>query len=904
MKKFLLLTVLTIFIGTQLHAQPQIMNYQGVARNSSGLVIANQQIALKISILESSSSGPVVYTETHEVTTSQFGVFSLKIGTGTPLLSSMDQVNWAGSDHYIQVEMDATGGDNYQLMGTSQLLSVPYAFHALTAGSIEGSLSDELKAGKVGIPSQTWSLFGNSDSDPTKDKMGTTDYTDLVFVTDNMERLRITADGQLITPDGVGLQLGGNLRVQGDSTTIEKDLYVGRNVYLNTSDEFTPPGQTINYGNFTVAKMSSTLLTGDLTVDGETNLNSALSVNNSSPTLLSGTLTVQGNGVFNQYLTLDNPSLGSSDPTSGALVVAGGVGIGENLNVGGNSQIDGQLHVADNTSSTSPTTGALTVVGGAGINENLNVGGEAKFGGPLHISDATSSTSPTTGALTVVGGTGINENLNVNGNTAIGGTLGVTGATTLNSTLGVTGATTLSSTLNVTGNSTVNRLNANGQVTISTSLATPEDNYANYPLQVEGSQQGIAVKLTPTDPGRSNNFMSFWGSDGSAKGRIEGMQGLTGITRSIVNSLVSKPDSASASDQSDSKNQAAPAVTPNQYFNNDYAYDAYSLTIDFVMSIVTFGTNLAAASGLCIVGDCDDVIWSALEMTIAGIQLGGYIAYNETNLGVAFESGGADYAEWLMKSNADEAFTFGDVVGVKGGLISKEFKTAEKFMVISKDPTVIGAMPEADKEKFYEKIAFMGQVPVKVIGKVKKGDYILPSGNQDGMAIAVAPNQMATLDYSRIIGTAWGESDGKKLFEYVNTAVGINSNDMAGVISNMQSLLNEMQIALNSVVPDYQPQLYAVAGASSNLPSGQYTKSQSLTELFEQNSDALQYNSMEEALSKVQEYAGVQDFDFSEYPYLAEIFENPSPELAEEMVTYYTQVLNRLNEMMASINQP
>lgn len=823
MKHILLTFNLMFLLGATLFAQPQVMNYQGVARDNAGMVIANQEISVRISILAENATGIPVFSETHKIKTSQFGVFSLKIGAGESVLYDISEVNWAGSDHYIQVEMDAAGGKNYQLMGASQLLSVPYAFHALTAGEIIGN--SELNV-KSGVPSQTWSLFGNSKTDPAKDRLGTTDNTDLVFITDNKERLRITADGKLITPGGVGLDLGGNLKVRGDTTTIDKDLYVGRNVYLNVSDDFTPRGETFNFGNFTVENMSSTLLTGGLQVNK--------------------------NALFKEQVTLDNSGLGSTSTSTGGLVVAGGTGIGENLFVGGSTQLEGAVNITDVTSSASPVTGALTVAGGVGINENLNVGG----------------------------------------------------AVDLENTLNVDGGTNLKSTFNVLGISTVNRLNANGQVTIKKSLATSEGSYGNYPLQVEGSQQGIAIKLTANNPGRSNNFVSFWGGDGSAKGRIEGMQGLTGISRDFVSNIIgNNPGFGDVIDNSQSRNQGAPSVSANQYFNNDYAFGAYSLTLDFVNSIIKFAVNAIGASGACLSGDCDDVVWSAVDLVVNGIQLGGYIAYNEVNRGVAFESGGADYAEWLMKSDTTEVFTFGDVVGISGGLISKNYRKAENYMIISKDPTVIGAMPdEADKNK-YEKIAFMGQVPVKVIGKVKKGDYILPSGNSDGMAIAVAPNKMAAMDYSRIIGISWGESDGKKVFDYINTAVGINSNDMAGVIENMQSLLNDMQMALASVAPDFEPQLYAVAGGSSGRYSNQITTSQTLQDIIGNQSDALEYNSMEEALSKAEEYAQIQNVDLSQYPYLEEMFENPSDELAEEILAHYTNVLNRLTAAMAEYQQ-
>lgn len=834
MKQILLTLSLVFLMGATIFAQPQVMNYQGVARDNAGIVIANQEISVRISILAENATGIPVFKETHKIKTSQFGVFSLKIGTGESVMADISEINWANSDHYIQVEMDAAGGENYQLMGASQLLSVPYAFHALTAGETIGS--SELNV-KSGVPAQAWSLFGNSKTDPAKDKMGTTDNTDLVFITDDKERLRITADGKLITPGGVGLDLGGNLKVRGDTTTIDKDLYVGRNVYLNVSDDFTPRGETFNFGNFTVENMSSTLLTGGLQVNKD--------------------------ALFKEQVTLDNPGLGSTSTSTGGLVVAGGTGIGENLFVGGNTQLEGTVEITDATSSTSPVTGALTVSGGVGINENLNVAGAVDL-----------------------------QN-----------TLNVEGGTDLKSTLNVDGGTNLKSTFNVLGISTVNRLYANGQVTIKKSLAISEGKYDNYPLQVEGSQQGIAIKLTADNPGRSNNFVSFWGGDGSAKGRIEGMQGLTGISRDFVSNIIGdNPGFSDVIDNSQSRNQSAPSVSANQYFNNDYAFGAYSLTLDFVNSIIKFAVNAIGASGACLSGDCDDVVWSAVDLVVNGIQLGGYIAYNEVNRGVAFESGGADYAEWLMKNDTNEVFTFGDVVGVSGGLISRNFRKAEKYMVISKDPTVIGAMPdESDKNK-YEKIAFMGQVDVKVIGKVKKGDYILPSGNNDGMAIAVAPNKMAAMDYSRIIGISWGESDGKKVFDYINTAVGINSNDMAGIIENMQSLMNDMQTALASVAPDFEPQLYAVTGSSGRY-SNQMTKSQTLQDIIGNQSDALEYTSMEEALYKAKEYAQIQNVDLSQYPYLAEMFESPSDELAEEILAHYSEVLNRLTAAMAEYQQ-
>ena len=90
----------------------------------------------------------------------------------------------------------------FSTVSNSKLLAVPYAFHAGTAGEVSNNPALAKAGPKGGVPSQNWSLFGNSKSNPEKDKLGTTDSTDVAFVTNNKDRLRITADGQIITGDG------------------------------------------------------------------------------------------------------------------------------------------------------------------------------------------------------------------------------------------------------------------------------------------------------------------------------------------------------------------------------------------------------------------------------------------------------------------------------------------------------------------------------------------------------------------------------------------------------------------------------------------------------------------------------------------------------------------------------
>lgn len=110
---------------------PQGINYQGVARNAAGVALTNQAIGVGLSVLDGSATGTAVYTETHVLTTDANGLFTLVIGAGTPSLGTFGAINWAtGGGKWLKVSMDAAGGAAYQLMGTSQLLSVPYALYA------------------------------------------------------------------------------------------------------------------------------------------------------------------------------------------------------------------------------------------------------------------------------------------------------------------------------------------------------------------------------------------------------------------------------------------------------------------------------------------------------------------------------------------------------------------------------------------------------------------------------------------------------------------------------------------------------------------------------------------------------------------------------------------------------
>jgi hypothetical protein len=110
---------------------PQAFNYQTLVRDLSGNLLSNRNVSFRISILSGSVTGAVVYSETHSgKVTNDFGLVSLEIGRGTPVSGTFSSISWSTSTFYMKVETDPAGGTTYQTMGTSQLLSVPYALQA------------------------------------------------------------------------------------------------------------------------------------------------------------------------------------------------------------------------------------------------------------------------------------------------------------------------------------------------------------------------------------------------------------------------------------------------------------------------------------------------------------------------------------------------------------------------------------------------------------------------------------------------------------------------------------------------------------------------------------------------------------------------------------------------------
>lgn len=477
-------------------------------------------------------------------------------------------------------------------------------------------------------------------------------------------------------------------------------------------------------------------------------------------------------------------------------------------------------------------TGTLDVDGDTFLNRELTVNGPTILNSTLLVSGANETNL--TGDLTVDGVTNLNNDLNVNNQstTNLSGALNVGVATGLPD---PNAPTVLNGDLTVVGQSaftglTVDDLTVNiktllkgdvdidtdQQVTITSTTHTanidytstndrtdqvigvdPGKNINNYPLLVEGSTQGIAIKVLGSRR-NGNNFVSFWDDDTNAMwGRIEG---------EVDTEFANNADYV--------------------FDKNSLDYDVFDGSTDYAFALIDAaiaGANLGAALadvrpcaglGACVTSPGPLMIAAAIaEVAIVGgkivtssIALANSInnrtIYDNNKMslqGVTYASGSGDYAEYLLRSDINESMTYGDIVAVNGGKITKNTENAEKMMVVSHKPIVLGNMPQKNDEAAYEKVAFMGQVPVKVFGKVKIGDYIIPSGKNDGIGIAISPSKIKIKNVNKIVGIAWSNSESIMGFNMINVAVGLNTNDNNLIVERLEHKVATQQNEISNL---------------------------------------------------------------------------------------------------------
>lgn len=388
-------------------------------------------------------------------------------------------------------------------------------------------------------------------------------------------------------------------------------------------------------------------------------------------------------------------------------------------------------------------------------------------------------------------------------------------------------------------------LTKEGQMRILSGVSGDEEAINSYPLIVQNSNQGIYIKVSGSRSGE-NNFITFADDiNNTWWGAVEG-QTVTELENTWEYKLqISK-------------------------FAMELVVLAKKITSEFAKANGEAASVLdagAAAGGYVKLGTWIGKLASLLAESIT------YNIQKRKEIGVSYSTGAADYAEWLERANDEPKLRFGQVVGVIGGKISLNTKDADHYRVISFNPGVVGNMPKPELKAKFEKVAFMGQVKVQVAGPVSLGDYIIPSGNNDGYGMAVAPSKMKIGDYKRIIGVAW-EAAKDVPINYVNVAVGVGSYDLSQQVELLEKKINNIRDFLKG-----QSTLQvAEAGFGEHVAQSNQTELKKLImdedfdEMLDQNAGIYK-----EIFAKIITNLQEKGIDINAVPQLAEFLADPLP---------------------------
>lgn len=744
MKHFLTLLAGLLILGQSVVAQqvPNGMKYQAVARDTRGQVLANRDLQLRISLYSDPLKQAIDYIEIHKVLTNELGLFSLTVGEGFVTRGNFTAIPWSSGEVWMEVAIQTDDETDFVTISDSRMLSVPYAFHALTASEIAGAGPGGTRSGGTADPPSEWRLLGNKATDPTIHKLGTTDRVDLVVVTNDQERIRILSSGEVV---------------------IRTDLVAEQNVNLNTLG-----GQTTNNGNLIVGGKAR--INDNLAVDGPTALHDHLTVDSTARIL---------------------GETGSVNPYTGALTVRGGAGIGENLNVagdasfGGMATFQGALHLTDTTQSMSSSTGALVVDGGAGIAKNLNVGG--RMGVKTDNTGFAAIVENTNGTT----GDGLRIKLGKTHPAYDGGYLNIPdpGSEMFDNNIGLIkgwidgepfqyeDVLDFISPLWIAGTACMLVEKLGGVLNDAMGLPTGVPPLTD--LTIFNAVNSFADDLIPDDwapdnpttliPGFTLQFPTDFCPDVLPSFTMPYI-----AFQDVPNSLTNENQFVSFVDMQDRELGSIRAQSVEDWGD---AYFDYQYLVEFIANVVSL---------------------DPLDITLSCVKEFSYLADSYNSIGVEYTSGHGDYAEWLERINASEVITRGDIVAVRGGRITKDLTDAEQVMAVSEHPIMLGNLPPKGNEDKGNNVAFMGQIPVKIMGPVTTGDYIVAASGIPGYGIARAQKDLKPEDMRFVVGRAWETKPGEGP-KMVNTVVGVHNGDYARILQQYEQRLRDTEVRLDNL---------------------------------------------------------------------------------------------------------
>jgi hypothetical protein len=415
-------------------------------------------------------------------------------------------------------------------------------------------------------------------------------------------------------------------------------------------------------------------------------------------------------------------------------------------------------------------------------------------------------------------------------------------------------------------NKKITTISKTGQVSILSAANGADNNPVNYPLKVSGtsgspSTQGIYIQVN-TSRSNATNFVNFGDADGFSWGAIQGQttdelhanwEYQLQISLYSLTTIALTAQTISTAAEAVGLYTAGGAAVAS-IFISWAAPGFFAAAVGTTLKAVALGVNAASL----------------------GIDWTSYTTNKNSEIGVEYSSGSGDYAEWLRRKPNERVHQYGEIVGIKGGLVSLNTLDADQVMVVSRRPIVLGNAPQPQQEKYFEKIAFLGQVPVRVLGTVAVGDYIVASGKNDGLGIALHPSEMQIKDFRKVVGVAWENGKNKSSVNLVKIGIGLNKNDLAPKVEEASQKMDNIIAFLQGKGPLRPESLNANAPTqptTSPAPTGQLQESAANAE-FDAYVDS-QADFLKDFYSKLSTQLQKQGLDLSLYPEKQALFNDP-----------------------------
>lgn len=770
MKKLFLLATLIMSIGFSFGQNvPQGMKYQAVARNTSGNIIANQPISIKINLVTQQGSNVTQhYSELHTVTTNQLGLFSLTIGEGKTEAGAFSSIPWSTSDIWMQVAIKDKS--DYVIISNSKLLTVPFAFHSQTANTLTGNQNQGAVTGSA--------INNNNGITDCSCKEGVASIKVLylgggpvdikVYEDKDLKRLIISLI-QVNNRDIVTITAAGNKKLSDE-------------LYFKTSNNLFPVlhmpnrcndatiGET--YGNYTVMartdfKSGATCSVCDIQQDWKVGGN-----------VLEEMCNRLGTKNKTDVVVITDNTERMRVKTDGDIDIKKNVSIEGSLNVTGATTLNNSFAVIKNA----PEFVASITNTNDGEGDGLNI----------KLGKAKSVYSPP--ALPTLDEGTFEDMKNLlsceyDGNKAtLLGNIVLNGLT--NTGLAIGGLAV------AVGNIIIKQINDGLELPFKIGpFSTPEifmwgrtEIFPGIDLDFLGEIDpiyipGLTIPSVPVIPEEITvmpklpeisipglpsfdfNDLSFWSIPSICLSDDAGSTPMNNTNEFIR-----------FTDKNDKKMGSVRGVSLNDFAKN------------YLNPIFLFKLRGAITSSTV------DKFHARYHFQAEIFK----VIQDYATLGVEYSSGNGDYAEWLPRIDKSETINAGDIVGVVSGKITKNLKDAEQVMVVSSNPIILGNIPAEGKHYEGNNIAFMGQVPVKIVGPVSTGDYIIGKSNTPGYGIAKHPNKMSIEDFKNAVGRSWvtDVNDGPKM---VNTVVGIHNNSFINIVKDLKQKTDENDARLKAI---------------------------------------------------------------------------------------------------------